>query len=125
MITHTAKSTRTTKLQSDLNGLMNGMVKPSTIVGRGYKNPKQVAAQWLRSEMHNEENPRCKVSQVHVASSGKGFSSESAAMKSKPYKNLLSGDYKLINNATVTDYGVMPTPDNDSGYMIYVEYKNN
>ncbi len=123
MSTETVKLTRLTELQSDLNGLMNGSVKPSKIVGRGYKNPKQVAAQWLRSEMHNESNPSCKVSQVHVSSSGKGFSSESTAIKSKTYKSLLSGEYKLINNATVTDYGVMPTPDNDAGYMIYVEYK--
>jgi hypothetical protein len=124
MNSQSVNSTRLTELQSDLNGLMNGNVKPSTIVGRGYKNPKQVAAQWLRTEMHNESNPSCKVSQVHVASSGKGFSSELTAMKSKTYKSLLSSEYKLINNATVTDYGVMPTPDSDSGYMIFVEYKH-
>jgi hypothetical protein len=124
MNTQTLKLTRITELQSNLNDLMNGHLKPSTIIGRGYKNPKQVAAQWLRSEMHNESNPSCKVSQVHVSSSGKGFLSESKAMKSKTYKSLLNGEYKLINNAIVTDYGVMPTPDNDSGYMIYVEYKH-
>jgi hypothetical protein len=123
MNTQTVKLTRLAELQSDLNGLMNGSVKPSSIIGKGYKNPKQVAAQWLRSEMHNESNPNCKVSQVHVTSSGKGFVSESKAMRSKTYKSLLSGEYKLINNAVVTDYGVMPTPDNDSGYMIFVEYK--
>ena len=124
MNTQIAKPTRIAELQSDLNGLMNGSVKPSSIVGRGYKNPKQVAAQWLMSEIHNASNPNCKVSQVHVASSGKGFTSESRAMNSKTYKSLLKGEYKLINDATVTDYGVMPTPDNDSGYMIYVEYKH-
>jgi hypothetical protein len=124
MTTQTAKVERFDKLQIDLNGLMNGCVKPSTIVGRGYINSKQVAAQWLRSEMHNELNPSCKVSQVHVASSGKGYTSESTAMKSNCYKSLINGEYKLINNALVTDYGVMPTPDNDSGYMIYVEYKH-
>lgn len=115
---------RVKELKSDLVGLMSGNVKPSKIIGRGYVNPKQVAAQWLRSEMHNELNPSCKVSQVHVTSSGRGFSSEPTAMKSKTYQSLLKGEYKLINNATVTDYGVMPTPDEDAGYMIYVEYKH-
>lgn len=114
---------RFTELQASLSGLICGSVKPGRIVGTGYKNPKQVAAQWLMAQMHNSLNPNNKVSQVHVASSGKGFTSESTAMKSKTYKKLLNGEYKLINDTIVTDFGVMPTPDADSGYMIYVEYK--
>jgi hypothetical protein len=115
---------RHTELLSDFTGVISGTVSARSIVGSGYKNTKQVAAQWLLKEMHNLENPSCQVSQVHVSSSGKPFASEASAIRSKVFKTLVDGEYRLINNAVVTDYGVMPTPDSSVGYMIYVEYKH-
>lgn len=109
--------------KDDYDRLMNGQTKPSSIVGRGYKNPKQVASQWLIREMYNVLNVCNKVSQIHIASSGKGFSSESRAMQSKIYQSLVNGEYKLLNGCVVSDYGVLPTPLDNGSFMIYVEYQ--
>lgn len=109
--------------KDDYDRMMNGQTKPSSIVGRGYKNPKQVASQWLMREMYNVLNVCNKVSQIHVASSGKGFSSESRAMQSKTYQSLVNGEYKLLNGCIVSGYGVLPTPLDNGSFMIYVEYQ--
>lgn len=130
MTTQSAKQSIITKddpkfiaLKNDYIQLMSGQTKPSKIVGGGYKNAKQVAAQWLMREMYNVLNVYNKISQIHVASNGKGFSSEARAMQSKTYQSLVNGEYKLLNGCVVSGYGVLPTPNDSNSFMIYVDYQ--
>jgi len=102
-----------------LSGLLSGTVKPSRVVGRGYKNPKSVASAWLRKEIHNLENLTAKVDKVVVTSSGKAFSSDTRAMMSKCYRSLVDGSYGVRDKVIITDYGVMPAPGGD-GKMVYI-----
>lgn len=106
-------------LFKDLKGLLDGIIKPRRIVGTGYTYPKSVASAWLRKEIHNLESPTCKVDHVCVTSSGKAYRTETMAMKSEVYQNLVKGTFKTITNSIVNDYGVMTAPGSD-GYMIYV-----
>ena len=84
--------------KQDHINLMAGIIKPSKIVGRGYKSPKSVASAWLLKEIHNAENPKSKVSELLVMTNGKPFGSEAKAMASKAYKALIDGtsNYLLI-----------------------------
>ncbi len=103
---------------TDLKGLLTGTVKPRTIVGTGYNNPKSVASAWLRRELHNIENPNSEIQYVGVTSNGKAYQSESKAMKSKAYQSLVSGTFRTMNNAVVKDFGVIPSRYGD-GYEVY------
>lgn len=111
-----------TDIKESIAGLMNGSERPRDIVGSGYKNAKQVAAQWLYKEMHNLLNPTSTISQVHLTSSGTGYSSIERAMSAKPYQALLNNEYTLINDAQVISYGVIKTPNDAERFMIYVNY---
>ena len=43
--------------------------------------------------------------------------------KSKAYQALINNTYELLcDRISIVDYGVMPTPDERSGYMVYVCY---
>ncbi|MBW0298864.1 hypothetical protein B4P00_22120 [Shewanella xiamenensis] len=103
---------------ADLKGLLEGTVKPRTIIGTGYNNPKSAASAWLRMQLHNIENPNSKIHYVCVTSSGKAYESESKAMKSKAYQTLVGGTFNAINNASVKDFGVIPSRFGD-GYEVY------
>ena len=108
--------------QNSLTHLLAGLIKPGSIVGSGYKNPRQVASEWLRKEIHNDScnnDASCRVDQIHGTSSGKAFTSEARAMKSNTYKQLVNGVYKTFSGRQVKDFGVMPSPHGD-GYEIYV-----
>ena len=96
--------------KDDYDRMMNGQTKPCSIFSRRYKNPKHVASQLLMRELYNVLNVCNKVSQIHVASSGKGFSSESRAMQSKTYQSLGNGRYNVLKGCIVSGYGVVPTP---------------
>lgn len=97
--------------KQDHINLMAGFIKPSKIIGRGYKNPKSVASAWLLKQIHNAENPLCKVSDLLVMTNGKPYSSEAKAMSSKAYKALTDAKFQLLaDNAYVKDFGVMPCP---------------
>lgn len=103
-----------------LTQLMAGAIKPSSVVGRGYKYPKSVASSWIRTQIHNQENPNSKISDCYVTTSGKPFPTESKAMASEGYKLLVAGKFKLISDRFyVKDYGVMPAPGGDGGYVVY------
>lgn len=102
----------------DLKDLLCGKVKPSAIVGKGYKNPKSVASAWLRKEMHNAVNNQSSVQYIGVASNGNAFKTEAKAMQSKAYKSLVDGKFQTFNDARVRDYGVMPSMLGD-GYEVY------
>ena len=43
-------------------------------------------------------------------------------MNSQLYKAAKAGTVKLLNDATVTDYGVKPTSEGD-GYMAFIRYQ--
>jgi hypothetical protein len=106
--------------KQDHINLLSGIIKPSKIVGRGYKSPKSVASAWLLKQIHNAENPQSKVSGLMVMTNGKPFSSEAKAMASKGYKALIDGTIQLLaDNTYVSDYGVMPSPCCSGGYVGY------
>ncbi|MBT0587970.1 hypothetical protein [Alteromonas oceanisediminis] len=115
--------TKLIEYQTMLNNLLNGNITPRSVIGSGYKNGKQVASGWIRTQLHNLANPSQKVSQIHVASSGKAYSSEMHAMKSKVYTQMLFNDYTTIDGSVVNDFGVMPATLGD-GYEIYVVTKH-
>jgi len=103
----------------NLKKLLDGSLKPSKVIGTGYKNAKATASAWLRKELHNMQNPNVKVDEVFVAPNGKGFESESHAMRTTRYRALINGNYGTADDKIVTDYGVMPAIGGD-GYMAYV-----
>tara|TARA_Y100001970_G_scaffold294258_1_gene449301 strand:- start:1397 stop:1777 length:381 start_codon:yes stop_codon:yes gene_type:complete len=112
-----------TDYQRDLCQLFNGSITPREVVGTGYRYPKQVASQWLRKQMHNIENPNAKIDELIVQTNGKPFASETKAMQSTTYQQLINGQFKLISDgAFVADYGVMPAPGVEvtTGYCIYI-----
>lgn len=106
--------------KNTISNVINGTVKPSQIVGTGYKYPKRVASGWLRKQIHNIENPNSLISEIFVTTSGKAFLSEVKAMASTTYQQLANNCFRTINNSRVVDYGVMPATIGD-GYEIYVE----
>jgi hypothetical protein len=105
--------------------LIIGKITPSSIVGRGgYKYPKSVASSWLLKQIHNFENPNCKLSECFVMTSGKPFPSEAKAMQSTHFQSLLSGTFQLLaDRAYVSDYGVMPSPCGNGGYIAYIDIR--
>ncbi|MFT5715963.1 MAG: hypothetical protein ACI9T7_000136 [Oleiphilaceae bacterium] len=109
--------------KQNFSDLMASKITPASIVGRGgYKYPKSVASSWLLKQIHNNENPNCKVSECFVMTSGKPFPSEVKAMQSTQYQSLLSGTPQLLaDRAYVSDYGVMPSPCGNGGYIVYVD----
>jgi hypothetical protein len=111
------------KYQTMLGQLLNGQITPRSVVGRGYKNARQVASGWIRMQLHNLQNPKMAVSQIHVSSSGTAYRSESLAMKSRVYRELIENTYQTINGARVVDFGVMPSAFGD-GYEIYVDTRH-
>ena len=73
--------------------------------------------------MHNLENPNAKIDELIVQTNGKPFASETKAMQSTTYQQLINGQFKLISDgAFVSDYGVMPAPGVEvtTGYCIYI-----
>ena len=108
-----------TEYQGMLSQLLAGAIRPSSVIGKGYKNPKSVASGWLRTQLHNLQNPNATVSQIHVSSTGKAFTSERKAMHSPVFKLLVNGKYTTINSSVVIDYGVIPSTIGD-GIEIYV-----
>lgn len=108
--------------QTMLSQLLNGQITPRSVIGAGYKNARQVASGWIRTQLHNLENPSANVSQIHVSSSGKAFSTEGRAIKSKVHKHLLFNNYPTIDGSVVSEFGVMPATVGD-GYEIYVVTK--
>jgi hypothetical protein len=110
------------ELRTHLTELHNRTIAPASIVGRGYKNPRAAAANWLYRELYNLVNPYDKVDECSVKSDGKPFSTEAKAMNSQLYKAAKAGTVKLLNDATVTDFGVKPTSEGD-GYMAFIRYQ--
>lgn len=111
-----------TEYRLQLSQLFTGLLPPRQVVGSGYRYPKQAASQWLIKQIHNLENPDAKVDQILLLTSGKPFASEAMAKNSRSYQQLITGSFKLINDAIVTDYGVMPAPGGEvnAGYCIYI-----
>lgn len=107
-------------LKADISNLLARNIKPSSIVGTGYKNGRQVASQWLRKELHNKSNPSATVDQIIVMSSGQAFSSEAKAIQSKSHKLLVNGDFKVWKTHRITDFGVFPSEFGD-GFEIYIQ----
>ena len=104
-----------------LSNLMAGQITPTSVVGRGYKYPKSVASSWIRTQLHNQDNPNCKINDCYVMTNGKPFSSEAKAMSSKAYEQLLSGSFELLADYLyVKEFGVMPSPGGDGGYVVYI-----
>jgi hypothetical protein len=112
----------TLEYKQDFSDLMASKITPASIVGRGgYKYPKSVASSWLLKQIHNAENPNCKISDCFVMTNGKPFPTEAKAMQSAQYQSLLSGKSNLLSDrAYVSDYGVMPSPCGNGGYILYV-----
>lgn len=111
-----------TEYRENLTGLLMGQIRPSKIVGTGYKNPKQVASGWLRTQMHNETNPNQKVCEIKVSASGAGFISELKAKKCQTFKALENGTLSLLNEATVTEFGVQKALYGD-GYEVFINWE--
>lgn len=107
---------------SDLQKLIAGTIRASSIIGKGYKAPKGVASAWLRLQIHNLQHPEFKVHQVHVTAEGLPYSSESRAKRSKAFAMLETGKYETINNSTVSDYGITHAAGSVAGYMIWVRF---
>ena len=82
-----------TILQTQLTQVLNGTLRPSCIVGTGYKSSRGVASAWLRKEIHNKQNPNCRVDDVYVQVNGKPFATEAKAMQSKAYQQLVKGEF--------------------------------
>lgn len=102
-----------------LTQLLLGEVKPSSIIGTGYKNPKKSASEYLRKQIANSESGAIYVDQIFIASNGCAFSTEEKARSSKIFTELLKGS-KCFSNGSVVDFGVWPSSFGD-GYEIYVE----
>lgn len=110
-------------LQTQLTQVLNGTLRPSCIIGTGYKSPKGVASAWLRKEIHNRQNHNRRVDDVYVQVNGKPFATEAKAMQSKAYQQLVKGEFKLITDGLIVgEYGVMTAPGNDPtpGYCVYI-----
>lgn len=107
-----------------LTQLIQGQITPRSVVGTGYNNARQVASEWLRTQIHNTETQdlQRRIDKVHVASSGAAFSSITRAQRSKVFKQLIAGEYKTLNDSKVADYGVFPSAAGD-GYEIFVVYQ--
>lgn len=103
-----------------LDALLKGDIKPSSIIGSGFKNPKKSASEWLRTQISNATaTERSKISATIVTSNGSAFKSEAKAVSSKTYTELFNGKSPYFRNAVVTDFGVWPSAFGD-GYEIYV-----
>tara|TARA_Y100000780_G_C13694801_1_gene421045 strand:+ start:216 stop:560 length:345 start_codon:yes stop_codon:yes gene_type:complete len=103
-----------------LANLLAGAVKPSKIVGAGYKQAKMQASCYLRKIIHNDENPSFKVSQVFTNTNGTAFRSEESAKRSNVYNELSLGTHPLSDQ--VSQYGVIEAPGED-GFMVYIVFK--
>lgn len=98
-----------------------GLIKPSALIGNGYRNPRKAAYEYLLKKLHNEENPSARVDGIIVSSTGQAFCTEVRAVRSQAYGSIMDGSSKLISSSMlITDYGVMPSPDGEGGYVIYI-----
>jgi len=114
---------QTTKIEEYevmLSDLFSGKIKPSKVVGTGYKNPRQVAAEWINKQILNAQNPNNKKCDVHLMSSGKPFKDVTIAKRSKIFNTIALGEYKTINDSVVADFGVCKAPVG-SGYLVWVK----
>lgn len=110
--------------KNELLQLLKGELKPSDVVGKGYKYPKSVASAWLRTEIHNLSNPNNKVSDIYVQTNGKPYASEERAKQSEAYLQLEKGTFRLLSdNYVVSEFGVLPASQDGSekGYCIYIK----
>ena len=103
-----------------LEQLNSGQISPKSVVGGGYKNARQVAMNWINTQIYNAMNPGGKVCQLHGNGQGKAFSSHLKATQSPVYKMLLAGGYQNINGAVVAEFGVCNS-SYGSGYLIFVK----
>lgn len=100
-----------------LANLLSGAVKPSKIVGTGYKQAKMQASCYLRKIIHNDENPGFTVSKVFTNTNGTAFRSEESAKRSNIYNELSLGIHPLSDQ--VEQFGVIEAPGED-GFMVYI-----
>ena len=103
-----------------LQDLWDGNIKPSRVVGGGYRNGKSVAGGWLIGQIlfKNEKDGWKKG--VTVASSGKPFTTLARAKNSKHYKSAIkvlgTGDTSLyIDNSVVDNVEILQAY---GGYII-------
>lgn len=88
--------------KNELDGLLAGNVKPSKVVGGGYKNGKAVASGWLRMNLLQQLNPsKFKLAHIMTSSSGKAFKTEAKAKSSKSYKHLNQAMLDKDENVTI------------------------
>lgn len=111
-----------TEYSNDLTQLLNGSIKPRSIIGTGYKNPKSVASAWLRQQIVKQQKPSLKIGGVFVTASGKAFTSIDKAKKSKIFKVLTENNYQLFADSLEVDkYWIEEALL--GGYMIVFTYK--
>tara|TARA_Y100001936_G_C15598060_1_gene420318 strand:- start:84 stop:443 length:360 start_codon:yes stop_codon:yes gene_type:complete len=107
------------RYQGMLFDLMDNNLRPSSVVGTGYKNAKSVAASWLHARIHNLTNPLDKVSEMFVSSNGKPYSSIAAAERSPQFKRLERGEMTFFaSSLVVTSYGVKPVSGGFAVFMV-------
>lgn len=103
-----------------LEKLLGGEVKPSSVIGSGYKNPKKSASEYLRKLITNAPGGNCKsVGGIIVSGNGRAFKTEAAACSSKAYTQLSKG-LATFDGLVVSGFGVWPSFFGD-GYEIYVD----
>lgn len=111
-------ASKISEYKEKLSDLLLGNILPSRIVGKGYKNPKRVAASWLHVQIYNLINPEHKISGGFVSSNGKLFTSTSRAMRSVQYQSLLNNELELFSDVhNIIRFGVLEVTD--GGYMVW------
>lgn len=103
-----------------LEHLKLGLITPRSVVGKGYKNARVVAINWLKTQIHNALNEDNKVSQLHGNSNGENFASREKAMRSPVYKSLENGDALLVSGLIVTEYGVCNSAVG-GGFLVFIK----
>lgn len=110
------------KLKSEINDFYAGSLSSRELIGTGWKYPRGVAAGYLQKELYNLENPGSPVSGVQMKADGFAYISKLHAERSIAHKKLLAGEFKLINDAEVKNFGIMPACGGLQGFVIYYTY---
>ena len=111
-------SSKLNEYQKLLDGVLDGSIKPSKIIGSSYKQGKSVASGWLRRQILALNG--VKVCALHVATNGKGFKNEELAKKSEAYKLLAEGKYKLMSPSfQVASFQVIELHDGGYGVAVH------
>lgn len=85
--------------------LHTGLIKPSSVIGTGFKNPKAIAGGWILLQIHQAQTPNSGVIKIVTAYNGKGFANTKMVYRSKIWKRLVEDRFKpkaiTINNQLV------------------------